>query len=65
MMGKPSMKTVENDSGGAAKKAELCASRFKTERRRASEPILGFRRRIPSSTNVTENTANERVTMKS
>jgi len=65
MMGKPSMKTVENYSGGAAKKAELRASRSKNERRRASEPMPGFRRRIPSSTHVTENTANERVKMKS
>ena len=65
MLGKPSMKTVKNYSGGAAQKAELRASRSKTEHRRATEPMLGSRRRIPSSTHVTENTANERVKRKS
>ena len=65
MFGKPSMKTVKNYSGGAAEKAELRASRSKTEHRRATEPMLGSRRRIPSSTHVTENTANERVKRKS
>ncbi len=65
MLGKPSMKTVKNYSGGAAEKAELRASRSKTEHRRATEPMLGSRRRIPSSTHVTEDTANERVKRKS
>ena len=65
LLGNPSMNTVQNCSDWAAEKAELRASVSKMERRRASEPMPWCKRRIPSSTHVTENTANEREEMKS
>jgi len=64
LLGKPSMNTVENCSDGAAEKAELRVSLSKTQRRGPEPMRLGWRR-IPSSTQVTENTGNERREMKS
>ena len=54
------MKTFENCCDEAAEKAELRASRSKTERRKASETMPWCRRGIPSSAHVTENRANKR-----
>jgi hypothetical protein len=64
MLGKPSMKTGENCGDGAAEKAELRVSHFKTQRQRACEPMSWCKRRIAFWTHVTETTVDERVKMK-
>ncbi len=49
MLGKLSMKRAERCCGGAAEMAELRASRSKTERQRAFEPMPESLQRIPGN----------------